>query len=111
MTLLTSHPHFGHVWESFIIENIINGMQTQLRSFDYYFYRTQHQAEVDLVLQGSFGLVPIEIKTGHNTSVKSLGNLKKFIQDYQCPYGIVINNSERPARLSATIIQLPAGCL
>ncbi len=108
---LMNHPHYGAIWESFIIEQIIQNMKTQLRSFDYYFYRTQHQAEVDFVLSGAFGLVPIEIKTGLKTDSARIKSLLAFMEDYDCPYGLVINNSEQPAYLTPNIIQLPAGCL
>ena len=108
---LLGHPQFGNIWESFIIEQLINGLKTQLRSFKYYFYRTHHQAEIDLVLEGAFGLIPIEIKSGTKVGAKQLTALKNFIQDYQCEYGIVINNSESVSMLSDKIIQIPAGCI
>ena len=108
---LMNHPHYGAIWESFITEQIIQNMKAQLRSFDYYFYRTQHQTEVDLVLSGAFGLIPIEIKTGLKTDRARIKSLSAFIADYDCPYGLVINQSEQPAYLAPKIIQLPAGCL
>lgn len=108
---LTHHPQYGAIWESFVIEQMIQNMKMQLRSFDYYFYRTHHQAEVDLVLEGAFGLIPIEIKTGLKTDKSSLKSLLAFMQDYDCPYGLVINNSVQPQYLAPNIIQLPAGCL
>ena len=82
-----------------------------MNSFKYYFYRTHHQAEVDLVLEGAFGLLPIEIKTGTKVGSKQLVALNNFITDYGCPYGIVVNNSESITMLSPKIIQIPAGCL
>jgi len=33
----------------------------------YYYDRTKHGAEVDLILEGSFGVLPIEIKFGTHT--------------------------------------------
>lgn len=108
---LLNHPALGHIWESYIIEQLINGLKLQLRGFNYYYYRTQHHVEVDLVLQGAFGLVPVEIKTGYRTLPKQLRALKNFVDDHQCPAGFVINNAEEVQRLSDKIIQLPASCL
>lgn len=108
---MCDHPHFGQIWENFIIEQLINGLAINLRSFQYYFYRTQHQVEVDLVLEGAFGLIPIEIKAGIRTPTKNLRHLKTFIEEHNCPFGIVINSSEQVEKLAPNIIQLPATCL
>lgn len=86
-------------------------MQAQLHSFDCMYYRTHNQEKVDLVLQGHFGLVPIEIKTGQTTPSKQLKSLVNFIRDYDCAYGIVVNNCERPSLLLENVIETPAGCL
>lgn len=108
---MESHPHFGQLWESFMIEQVINGLEISLRSFQYHFYRTQHQAEVDLVLEGSFGLIPIEIKTGYRTPPKNLRHLKTFIEEHNCPVGFVFNSAEQIEKLADKIIQLPVTCL
>ena len=42
-----SHPVIGSSWEGFVIENIINQLGN---SWDYSYYRTATQAEIDLVL-------------------------------------------------------------
>ncbi|MDP7357353.1 MAG: ATP-binding protein [Pseudomonadales bacterium] len=106
-----NHPNFGQIWESFIIEQVINSLKIRLQSFQYYFYRTQHQAEIDLVVEGEFGLIPFEIKTGFRTSAKKLRHLNTFIKEHNCPVGFVVNNSERVEKLADKIIQLPASCL
>lgn len=45
---LFSHPVIGASWEGFVIENIINQLNNK---WDYSYYRTATQAEIDLVLQ------------------------------------------------------------
>jgi hypothetical protein len=63
--------------------------------------------EVDLVLEGDFGLIPIEIK--HNQTVRSheLQALGNFIADFKCPFGLVINNDERPRFYTERILGVP----
>jgi len=39
-----------------------------------------------------------------------LRSLMGFINQEQCPYGIVINNADEVCMLTENIIQLPAGC-
>ena len=101
-------PAVGQNFESFVIEEIIKGLQaTMVAKWDYYYYRTRNGAEIDLVLEGSFGLLPIEIKLGAATKLKQLSALNRFIQQQQLPLGIVINNAEEIKLLNEHIIQLP----
>ncbi len=43
------------------------------------------------------------------TEPKKLTSLKKFINDNNLPFGIVINNSEDVSMLTERIIQIPSG--
>lgn len=108
---LKNNMHFGLIWEGFVIEQILKEFSNQLIKVVPSYYRTQDQAEVDLILEGPFGLLPIEIKVGFRTETKQLNSLKNFIKEHNCPYGIVINNSPAPAQLAENIYQIPAGCL
>ncbi len=106
---LIRSPNLGQNYESFIIEEIIKGVQcTNATNWSYYYYRTKHGAEVDLILDGSFGVLPIEIKFGISTQLSQLTSLKKFLSDNSLPFGIVINNASEVRLLSNNIIQIPA---
>jgi hypothetical protein len=63
------------------------------------------------VLEGEFGLLPIEIKFGQKVSTRELRGIRDFIEERNCPYGIVINNSERPTLYADNLIGIPFGCL
>lgn len=105
---LKSHPNFGKIWETFIIEQILKRLSGELIHADAFFYRTHNQSEIDLILEGKFGLVPIEIKSGSSTEASKLKVLENFIEEQQCPYGIVINNGDEVFKLSPKILQIPA---
>jgi uncharacterized protein len=105
---LEAHPNFGNTWESFIMEQIFKNLNSKSIRYFPYFYRTHHQAEIDLVLESEFGLIPIEIKSGAFTKNTQLINLKNFIEEYNCSYGIVINNADTIEMLSEKIYQIPA---
>jgi hypothetical protein len=109
---LLRHPQVGHNFESFVSEEIIKGIQaTRVTRWDYYYFRTKNGAEVDLVLDGSFGILPIEIKLGQQTAVKQLTALRQFVEQHELPFGIVVNNNPTVQMLADKIIQIPAGCL
>ena len=106
---LIRSPHVGQNFESFIIEEIIKGVQcTNATNWEYYYYRTKHGAEVDLILEGSFGVLPIEIKFGVTTQSRQITSLQKFLSDNSLPLGLVINNSTEVRTLASNIIQIPA---
>jgi predicted AAA+ superfamily ATPase len=109
---LLVYPRVGVDFEAFIIEEIIKGLESKMvAGWNYYYYRTRNGAEVDLVIDGAFGVLPIEIKFGLKTDRGKLTSLRKFVNDNNLPFGIVINNSEEVTMLSDKIIQIPAGLL
>ena len=105
-------PQVGRNFESFMIEEIIKGIQaTSVTRWDYFYYRTRSGAEVDLILQGGFGMLPIEIKLGRQSTLRQLTSLQQFVKRHDLPLGVVVNNSREVRMLSDRIIQVPAGCL
>ena len=108
---LQIHPIFGRIWETFVIETLLKGFQNQLISVEPFFYRTSNQAEIDLILEGDFGVLPIEIKSGTITPKKHIIVLEQFIKEHKLPLGLVINNAQEAAWLTKNILQIPAGCL
>lgn len=105
---LMSHPNFGLIWEVFIIEQIQKSLNRNQNNISSYFYRSKNKVEVDLVLESPEGLLPIEIKSGTSTDIRKLSHLKRFIDEYDCKYGILINNGDKVVQLSEKIIQIPA---
>jgi uncharacterized protein len=107
---LLVHPGAGGSFKAFMIEEIIRGFQCNMLSgLDFYYYRTRDRSEVDLVVEGQFGLLPIEIKLGRKTDQRGLAGLKNFMADTGARMGIVVNNSERMELLTDNIIQIPSG--
>jgi len=109
---LVRSPLIGQIFESFVIEEILKGMHaSNISRWDYSYYRTRNGAEIDLILDGSFGLVPIEIKFGVSTRLKQVTALTRFVQEHQLAFGIVINQSSEVRMLSEYVIQIPASAL
>ncbi len=108
---LLTHPAMGHSWEAMVMENIIRGFCIAGSAFDYYYYRTAAGAEVDLVLEGEFGLLPVEVKYSNKTSGRDLRGITDFIAEYKCDFGVVVSNSERPALITGKLIEIPFAAL
>jgi hypothetical protein len=108
---LISHPALGGLWEGFVIEEIIRGLNVIGASFDYYYYyyyyRNAAGAEIDLVLDGQFGLIPIEIKYTQSVPGKELRSIRDFVRERNCCLGIVITNDEKVRMFDEKIIGVP----
>jgi predicted AAA+ superfamily ATPase len=105
---LLIHPVAGFSFESFVIEEIIRGLQTTMTTeLEFYYYRTIDKSEVDLVIDGRFGLIPIEIKLNSTVNQAALRGLKNFLNDTNAKYAILINRGKRIELLADNIIQIP----
>ena len=106
---LLRHPGTGLAFEAFVIEEIINGFNgIGATQFDYNYFRTKNGAEVDLIIDSPFSIIPIEIKLGISINRNQLYSLTQFINNNNCPYGILINNGNEIKKLTEKIIQIPA---
>jgi predicted AAA+ superfamily ATPase len=108
---LLSHPAMGRSWESLVIEEIMRGLNGRGIACEASHYRTVAGGEIDLVLEGDFGLLPIEIKHTQTVRIRELQALGNFIAEFKCPFGLVINNDEQPRFYSERILGVPFACL
>ena len=109
---LLHHPIAGFSFESFVIEQIIRGFESTMGAgIDFYFYRTRDKSEIDLIVEGFFGTVPIEIKLGLKVTSKSLMGLQTFMNDMNLPLGILINNGDRIEFVADKVLQIPINFL
>ncbi|WEK37048.1 MAG: ATP-binding protein [Candidatus Pseudobacter hemicellulosilyticus] len=82
---LLGHPVIGASWEGFVIENIIGHLSSK---WQYSYYRTSTQTEIDLVLEGPNNQVwaievkrssaPV-IKKSFHTACEDIGATHKFV--------------------------------
>jgi len=105
---LLIHPVAGFSFESFVTEEVIRGLQaTMATQLEFNYYRTIDKSEVDLVIDGSFGTIPIEVKLNSSVPRTGLRGLKNFLADTKAKYAILINRGKRIELLSEDIIQIP----
>ena len=64
-----------------------------------------------MILEGEFGILPIEIKYGSSVQMKSLRAITQFVKEHGLPYGMLINQSDKAEWLNPHIIQIPVGCI
>ena len=109
---LLNYPNVGAAFEAFICEEIIKGIQaTEIVNWNYYYFRTRNGAEIDMILEGPFGILPIEVKFGSMIQPRQIQTLKNFIYTNNLPLAIVINNSDKIQLVTDRILQIPATCI
>lgn len=73
----------GAVAENFVAQALVsNGL-------DLYYWESDHQAEVDFVIQSKTGVIPVEVKYDDNTRSKSLSI---FVQKYRPSFSIRVSS-------------------
>ncbi|MEA3447291.1 MAG: ATP-binding protein [Bacteroidota bacterium] len=89
---LFSHPTIGASWEGFVVENIINQLDER---WEYNYYRTATQAEIDLVIHAPGNEIwAVEIK--RTSAPKLTRGFHEACKDIQATHKWVINaNKER----------------
>ena len=105
---LLLHPVAGFSFESFVIEEMIRGLQaTMATQLGFGYYRTIDKSEIDLIIEGDFGIVPVEVKLNSVVKRQSLRGMENFLADTKADYGLVVNTARRVELLTDKIIQLP----
>lgn len=107
VTSLLSHPQAGASWEGFVVEEICRQLEQRGIDFDAYHYRVSGGAEVDLVLEAAFGLIPVEIKLGQRVRLQSLRGLRDFVREHNCRFGLVLSNEENPRLIDEKVVGIP----
>lgn len=105
---LFKNPIVGGSFEGFVIEEITKGLQaTMTTNWKTSYYRTRNGAEIDLIISGPFGILPIEIKYGMYTSIKQLKTLDSFVREHDLPFALLINQADDKCWLTDRVFQLP----
>ncbi len=104
---LLSHPRCGRSWEGMVVEELLRQFNALGEPVQAYHYRTSGGAEIDLVLEGDFGLLPIEVKYGQKVEARALRVVREFIDEHDCALGIVASNEREPRLYDEKIIGIP----
>ena len=104
---LLSHPQMGASWEGMVAEEILRQLGAQGAAHEYSYYRTGAGAEVDLVVEGNFGRVAVEIKHASSVAGRYLRGLRDFFIQNKARLGVVINNDIVPRQYEEGLIGLP----
>ena len=72
----------GAALETLFFQHLIALNDYYRLGYEFYYWRTSNQVEVDFIAYGEKGLLAFEIKRKRSVSSKDLSGLKAFSQDY-----------------------------
>jgi predicted AAA+ superfamily ATPase len=105
---LDVHPMRGHTWENFVIEGLISRFSREISGCQFGYWRTLAGAEVDLVVERSGKVIPIEVKLHTSPVASDLRGLSNCIADLECETGIVLHGGDKSYEIGSKIMAIPA---
>ncbi len=94
-------PLRGHLVENFVILEMLKHRYNQALDPRLYYYRDNHQHEIDVIFKQGHDLIPIEIKssqTFHPQFLKGLDYFQKLVGD-RCPRGYLIYTGDQEQKI------------
>lgn len=104
---LATWPKRGQSFEGLVIEQLVALAGQQLVSPEFYFWRTQAGAEVDLLIKAGRRIVPIEIKLGSAVGLHDVSGLQACMRDLGLKKGFVICTAPDRRALNSAIEIVP----
>ena len=99
--------HRGPSFEGLVSEELISAAENELVSPEFFFYRTQAGAEVDLLIRSGHRIWPVEVKLGIDIRHYDTAGLRSCMQDLALDRGFVITRGTEPRALGRGIHALP----
>jgi predicted AAA+ superfamily ATPase len=104
---LTTWPRRGSSFEGLVIEEIAAIARARVVRPEFFFWRTQAGAEVDLLVVDGGRITPIEIKLGTAVDSRALAGLRSCMQDLGLERGWVVTSGTETRELSGGIRAVP----
>ncbi len=105
---LLSSPAFGNIFESWGVGWILRQIQRLPLAPTLYHWRTQNDAEVDVVLDYNGKLFPIEFKAASRLSKHDTRGIQAFRNTYEHSVpGVIVYGGSEPYRLSEQAVAIP----
>lgn len=96
----------GRLFEHFVILEMFRRQKLK-NNFKLYYWRTQSDLEVDLVIETNDKIIPIEIKSAKFIRPSDLSGLKAFLDEHKINKGYVISQDLKPYKLSDKVTVIP----
>lgn len=104
---LENWVHRGRSFEGLVVEELMAAARLELDAPQFFFWRTQAGAEVDLLIKEGNRLIPVEIKLGTVIGPYDTAGLRQCMKDLGLPKGFIISRAAEARSLGGGISVLP----
>jgi predicted AAA+ superfamily ATPase len=109
---LLGAPHFGNLFEAWVITELQRVFSCAALEFDAYHWRTANGQECDLVLRAGNSLIPIEFKHTAKPSASDVKGVIAFRKEYkEATTGLLISMKPTLEWIVPGILNIPLGVL
>lgn len=91
---LKTHPTYGFIFESFVIGEYFKYCHNRGEDPRAYFWRDKSGREIDLIIEKSLKIIPIEIKSSSTVDSEFLKNLNYFLGLSNLDQGLLVYAGE-----------------
>jgi uncharacterized protein len=106
-TELATWPQRGASFEGEVIEELTQQVAARLVRPEFFFFRTQAGAEVDLLIKHGQRLVPVDVKSGASIDPRALAGLRQCMADLSLKRGFVVYRGTERRELGRGITLVP----
>jgi uncharacterized protein len=100
---ITSHPIAGASWETFVIEDLIRREKNAHPHSQFFFWRTNVGAEVDLIIDRGSTRIAVEIKSGNGARPEVIRQLATGMHDIDAAEAWIIDQDKGEDPLAPSI--------
>jgi hypothetical protein len=104
---LETWPKRGSSFECLVIEELMALAGSQLVRPEFFFWRTQAGAEVDLLIVAGRRILPVEIKLGTAIGPREVAGLRQCMKDLSLKRSLIVSRTPERRRLSPSIEIVP----
>ncbi|HSQ43123.1 MAG TPA: ATP-binding protein [Fibrobacteraceae bacterium] len=112
MQAILGAPHFGNLFESWVIAEIRKAFCTTVTPFDAYHWCTSNGQKCDLLLQCAGRLIPMEIKHTARPGPNDVKGIVAFRREHRdASWGILFSMNPRVEWVTQGVLNFPIGLL
>lgn len=98
---LKTHYAIGHIFENYIISEVLKYKYNRADNADMYFWKDNKAKDIDLLMETSKGIIPIEIKAAKTYNTSAFSNISYYQKISETKNtGYVINQTEKSQKSS-----------
>lgn len=106
--LAMDRNQIGYIYETFIFNEMQKTVVNYGKVAEFYSWRTEDKAEVDIVLSTAAGVVPFEVKWSSKLTNRNISGLRSFLNAHpDVKNGYVIYRGEQIRQMTDQIVAIP----